>query len=711
MKRTVGAALAALLIVPVAGIAARAAVPGGTPGPGFAAVGPVSATDGYPVWYKDKNGLRVERCVAAADPRCPARGPLPDETAPVSFPDNYPDESFYALASANLTTGNGGKATIGLALESAFASGPVVDGDQVTFARVRIKFTNAKDGTDYRVTTPAGVKTLQTNGKTPGLVFDTEDIGIGGKGDFSGALGGRLGPFLTWDTFGSKSDPALLGDTYIGDGVTPHKIKGSPFGTNVVRIEGPGINPSATTDACPTVPGPFSDCVETDLFTIQGKVATTAGVTAEQAAYARSSGSGGVVDVYATSDSEAQAIQVSDAGSGTAFAATAMKGQGGHYFARVAYSGAPPASVKVTNTGDVPPSVKTIAVTDRVVASASYDNDSHSLFVTGSSSDTSGTPALTATGWGPLAGGTLTATNVDAPPSSVTVTSSAGGSLTVPVLVTGAATPPVPITAMAGPDQSVQPGAKVTLDGTASSGGISSYAWDAPSGISLTGAGTATPSFTAPTTPGDYLFTLRVSGPAGSATADVTVTVQQPAATVTASAKVAAFSGQRGTLVTLDGSASTGAATFTWTQTVGAGDPVVTLTGADTARPTFTFPLYRSPASNGPLHFLLTIASSGGATSTATVDVTPVSDTVVVTAARLSSGKWRVDGTSSVLGGQTVTAHLGSLTGPVIGSGPVDITGAFSIRPASGPTATTGSTVVVESTLGGVSTPFTVRIG
>ena len=138
----------------------------------------------------------------------PRFGALPDPTAPMSFPDNYPDEGFYTLTNANLTTGNGGKALLVVALEQAFGAGPVADGDQVTFARLRLKITNATDGVNYKFTTPAGVKTLQTS--KPGLVFDTEDIGIGGKGDFTGALGGRVGPFLTWDTF--PTDSALKPD-------------------------------------------------------------------------------------------------------------------------------------------------------------------------------------------------------------------------------------------------------------------------------------------------------------------------------------------------------------------------------------------------------------------------------------------------------------------------------------------------------------------
>lgn len=711
MRRPTAAALAAVVLLPaVAAVTASAAIVGGTPGPGLAQVGPVNATDGYPVWYKDKNGLRLERCVDLADPRCPARGAVPDETAPLSFPDNYPDESFYAMAAANLNTADAGKALVDIALEGAFAAGPPIDGDQIVFARLRIKITNARDGVDYRVTTPVGTKTVRTN--KPGLVFDTEDIGIGGQGDFTGALAGRIGPFLTWSTFGDRSDPALSSDAYIGDGVTPHAVKGSPYGTNVFRIEGPGINPSAA-DACPTVGGPVSDCVETALFTVQGKVATTAGVTAERATYARSSGSAAVVDVFASSEpGDVQAIEVADAtpGASAAFDPTDLPGAAGHYFARVAVGSLLPRQLQVSNVGDVPPSRRTVRVADRVSGEAVYDTGHRSLTVTAGSSDTADPPALTVTGWGAMTAGSLVVEDLPAPPPSVTVTSAAGGSLVLPVTVDGAARAPIPVVAQAGPDQVVQAGQTVRLDGSASRGPVATYAWTSPDGISVVDPDRAQASFTAPAVAGDYVLSLTVTGRSGSSTATLTVTVLPPAPEVVADAGPAQTV-QRGTRVTLDGSRSVGAATYAWRQLAGPGDPVVTMTAADTARPSFTFPFFAYPAANGPLTFELTVRDVGAtSTRTAQVAVTPTADVVRVTTARYTGGKWRVDGTSSVAAGQNVVAHLGSLAGPVVGRSVVDPTGAFSVRPATGPVATAGSVVVVESPLGGVSAPFTVAL-
>jgi hypothetical protein len=718
MKRILVALFAVVSVLLGGGLAMAAVIPPGTNGPGLAAVGPVSATDGFPVWYKDNNGLRLEPCIAQADPFCPARGPLPDETSPVAFPTNYPDEGFYDLAdSGSIATGNGGKGRAVIALEQGFRNGPVTDGDQVTFARVRIKLTNAVDGVDYTFTTLAGVKVLQTSGKQAGLVFDTEDIGIGGVGDFSGALGGRIGPFLTWDTF--PTDPALQPvagkGTYVGDGGTPHAITGSPYGSafNLFRIEGPGINPNPTVDGCPTVAGPIADCTETNLFSIQGKVATTSGVTADQATYSRSSAGAGTVDVFASSETGPQSIQVTDASAGSPeFDATGLAGSDGHFFARLAYNGAqPPSSLQVSNIGDVPVSNKQISVVDAISGAASYDTGSQLLTVNAVSSDTASPRTLTAKGYGALASGTFVSSQLAAPPVSVTVTSDGGGSAVLPVQITGNAAAPIPVVAQAGPDQFVSAGQQVTLDGSASRN-PKTFSWTSPDGITLANPTTATPSFTAPA-PGSYTFTLTVTGPGGPSSATVTITVNA-ATTAVANAGPNQTGIQRGTKVTLDGTHSTGAGTYAWTQVIKPGDPTATLTGANTAQPTFTFPFYKFPANNGPLSFNLTVSSPNGSSSQSQVAITPTADTIAIAKDLYTASKkeWRIDGTSTAIAGETITVHLGGLDGPVLGSAVVDVTGAFSVRTTTtGIVGKAGQTVSAESQLGGAAVGFVIKLG
>jgi hypothetical protein len=295
-----------------------------------------------------------------------------------------------------------------------------------------------------------------------------------------------------------------------------------------------------------------------------------------------------------------------------------------------------------------------------------------------------------------------------AAPPVVTVKSDAGGQADIRVQVTGPAGAALPVVAMAGPDQDVATGSAVTLDGTASTGDIRAYSWTSPAGVSLANPNTATPTFTAPSTPGDLTFTLTVTGPNGATdTAGVTVHVSAAATPVVTIAAVPPT--QRGKTVTLDGSASTGAGTYAWTQT---GGPAATLSGATTAKASITVPFYKFPASTAPLTFALKVTNSAGS-DTKTVTVTPTADVVQITAARYTPSKaqWRIDGTSSILAGQTVTAHLGGLNGPVIGQAVVDATGAYSVRNNPGFAGQANQTVSVESQLGGTRAGFTLRVG
>ena len=91
----------------------------------------------------------------------------------------------------------------------------------------------------------------------------------GGVCDFALAMTGRFGPVLRWDPAVAPAAPA----GYVGDAATPHAIVESPKGNNLVRVEGPSVNPNPTVDACPTVDGPLANCVEQKLFTVEGKLA------------------------------------------------------------------------------------------------------------------------------------------------------------------------------------------------------------------------------------------------------------------------------------------------------------------------------------------------------------------------------------------------------------------------------------------------------
>jgi PKD domain len=84
--------------------------------------------------------------------------------------------------------------------------------------------------------------------------------------------------------------------------------------------------------------------------------------------------------------------------------------------------------------------------------------------------------------------------------------------------------------ANAGPNQVVSQGSLVTLVGTGSSsngGTVQSYLWVQTSGtpVSLNGANTATPTFTAPTEPTSLIFSLTVTDSTGAVSSPATVTI------------------------------------------------------------------------------------------------------------------------------------------------------------------------------------------
>ena len=196
---------------------------------------------------------------------------------------------------------------------------------------------------------------------------------------------------------------------------------------------------------------------------------------------------------------------------------------------------------------------------------------------------------------------------------------------TVTITVTGDNDAP---TAEAGDNQPVDEGDAVTLSGSGTDpeGQTLTYSWrqttSAPT-VSLTGATTKTPSFTAPNvaenTP--LTFELTVSDGILSTTDTVTITVTGDNDAPTANAGTNT-TGTQETSVTLSGSGTDPEGqtlTYSWRQT--AGSPTVSLTGATTKTPSFIAP---KVAENTPLTFELTVSDGTlSATDTVTITVTP----------------------------------------------------------------------------------------
>jgi hypothetical protein len=85
----------------------------------LAQVGPIAET-GFPEWYRDSTGLRLESCWQAGDDLCPPLvDELPDPEAPPKWPTNLPGEHFYQLAGAELTLDSDARAIVALNVEAA----------------------------------------------------------------------------------------------------------------------------------------------------------------------------------------------------------------------------------------------------------------------------------------------------------------------------------------------------------------------------------------------------------------------------------------------------------------------------------------------------------------------------------------------------------------------------------------------------------------
>ncbi len=231
--------------------------------------------------------------------------------------------------------------------------------------------------------------------------------------------------------------------------------------------------------------------------------------------------------------------------------------------------------------------------------------------------------------------------------------------------VLGPLTPYGAFVANAGPDQAVVRGTAATLDGSGSIG-AAGYSWVAsdPS-VTLTGADTATPSFTFPATlAGPVTLELTITDPNGAtATDSVTITAEDVVANAGTAQTVV-----RGALVQLSGSASFGdIGTFSWATT----DSIV-LSDPASATPSFTFPANLA----GPVTIELTVTDLAGFSATDTVTIS-AEDLV----ANAGADQSVVRGSPVTLDG-TGSTPAGNLTYSWVATGPaVILTNANSATP------------------------------
>ncbi|PWB32385.1 hypothetical protein DCO48_13685 [Pseudomonas sp. SDI] len=423
---------------------------------GLAAVDPgpyTLATGRYPMWYEDNTGLRMELCQSrAASTRVPVSTPpaymctlLPepgvyDDALPLVFPDNWPPEMFWFLAETQIPqVGNSGyELEVYVAgIEAAFAAENPVDGDQQSFARIRIRASVPSTGT-YVITHPYGVETVNVTTAGRRAINITRDIGIGAPGNFSGALDGAIGPFLRSvnGPYTEVNPDTGASETYVGDPNLSEAVTGSPNNTNFVRIQGP------------------AGSIQTNVFSLSGKILdprTQTAVEMERASYRRTS-AGTRVEVFAHSAAgnslclrETLALVPGTPASPCAY--NLLTDNNGLYFAQHLIPGAPPPVVVLTAShpaGATQPTAISSKLKDIVkIQTAHYEWNNKRLLIQASSSDEVQVPDLVAQGFGRLSkSGTtqsLTVNDLAQPPASITVKSAHGGSDNEPVVIIGSA--------------------------------------------------------------------------------------------------------------------------------------------------------------------------------------------------------------------------------------------------------------------------------
>ncbi|QKV65182.1 cadherin-like domain-containing protein [Pseudomonas sp. 43A] len=692
------------------------------------------ATGKFPMWYQDSNNLSMELCQSrAASSRVGVTTPpaymctlLPepgifDDSLPMVFPDNWPPEAFWFLAETTIPNNGAGYGMDAYVagIEAAFASENPADGDQQSFARIRIRVNVPVAGT-YVITHPYGVETV--NVTTPGrrAINITKDVGIGPPGDFTGAVNGAIGPFLrSVNGPYTEVNPDTGGvETFVGDPNLTEAVTGSPFNTNFVRIVGPS----------------GAGTIQTTLFTVAGKVLDSrqqTHVDIDRATYRRTS-AGVRAEVFAKADSSStlcfrETVALLPGPPPTPCQTSLTGDNTGLFFGQRLGNGTLPSVVVVTATnpaGTTRPTSVSSKLTDVVkVQTARYNWANKTLLIEATSTDEVAVPDMVAQGYGRLSKtGTLqriTVADLTQPPASVTVKSAAGGSDTEAVVVVGTA-----------PDTGENQAPISNADTGSTSFGVpitlslltndSDPDGDNPLGITaltqpaagqgtVALSGTAAVVYTPPAVvnaPLTTTFTYKAQDAKGLASANpatVTITVA-PNRSPTAVADSVATLGVAIPINVLandtdpEGNVPLGVASLTQPAagrgTVSTDGTVINYTPPATVTTAFTTTFtYIARDSFGAL--------STPATVTVQVSPRPAAETFTVTASTVQARaggrfNWDFTGTSSVTTGNTITVQVTTPTGLVtLGTTTVPVTGRWRLTlnntlvvPSANPTAT-----------------------
>jgi hypothetical protein len=245
----------------------------------LSSVGPVNPSVGFPSFYGDGTGTKLQLCIRAGDP-CLAGTTVAGSP---STPGNITPETFYFVADGDpgpLPGLPGSSVKYRAALEASFGTGTPAAGDQITFARINIVGKGLKPNTTYTFTHPYGTATATTDAL--GQLKFRDQVGCPAPGpgvgpcDFNTASLGAVGPYLKWDPAVGPVAPA----GYLGDAVTAHPVLGSPNNTNFLRVDSGGVTQAQTNNfivAGKLFTPPVTPSVLGGLFKTPQAVALTTG--------------------------------------------------------------------------------------------------------------------------------------------------------------------------------------------------------------------------------------------------------------------------------------------------------------------------------------------------------------------------------------------------------------------------------------------------
>lgn len=222
------------------------------------AVGPVSLQNGFPVWWQDDAGLRIGLCLGAG---CIPPFPV-DITNPFSRQVGFGAEAFWWGSNAiNWQPANNTAGTLmEQAMEAAWFGENAINGQQLPFARIRVRADVAGASTSCLVTTPYGTVTVPVAGAAINFTQDTAGTAAAIP-PFSEVLAVAGTDTTNITHFLTLGVPIVKGAVFTGTGTITAATAANPtvsIACNGLDAFGPGIS-TITTNEFDTAGLAFND--------------------------------------------------------------------------------------------------------------------------------------------------------------------------------------------------------------------------------------------------------------------------------------------------------------------------------------------------------------------------------------------------------------------------------------------------------------------